>query len=258
MSVKEHSAECVVQSNTEVAADTWLLSLCPPEDFFDRFTPGQFAHVKIPCSRQMLLRRPFSVYMADRASGTISLIFRVVGDGTEILAECRQGDKLNVLLPLGKGFTIDDGVQNIWLVGGGLGIGALGTVATSYPDRTVRGLFGFRSIKDVPTPALPPGLASTDIVTEDGSQGEQGLITEFVAQALLDGQPDLVLACGPAPMYRALRDVLGTAVPAQISVEERMGCGTGGCETCVCRVGSAYVKSCTEGPIFQLSEVYHQ
>lgn len=254
--VTQYPLDCRVAALHEIARDTFRLALDVPQFFFDTFAPGRFANVKVPGAKQMLLRRPFSIYEVDPAASTAAILFKVIGAGTKILSQVKPGEYLNVLMPLGKGFQVDDRVRTIWTVGGGAGLGALGSVASAYPQVNTIGFFGFRSAKDVPKEEfLPRGLCETYLATEDGSTGAQGLVTDLVAQALEDGAPDLILACGPSRMYAVLKQVVGTRLPVQISVEERMGCGTGGCETCVCAVKGHYLKSCTDGPVFLLSEV---
>lgn len=251
-----HAHECEVRRNENVARATQLLTMRAPESVFEAFSPGRFCDVAVPHARQMLLRRPFSIYTADAEAGEISILFAAVGAGTEELARVVPGEILNVLMPLGHGFDVPDTAKTIWLVGGGLGVGALGSVAPAYPDRTFVGFFGFRSADRIPDKrCLPQGLSASCVATEDGSSAQKGFVTDLVADAARDRAPDLILACGPSGMYQALRQLAGDSVPVQVSVEERMGCGTGGCETCVCRVRGRYLKSCTDGPVFNLDEV---
>lgn len=250
--------ELTVSAFTEIAYDTWLISLETPPGALHGFCPGQFCDIGVPRAGEKLLRRPFSIYRTFAEADELQLLIGVVGSGTRALVESlRWTETLNALLPLGHGFEIPDDARRLWIVGGGLGMGALGSVAQTYRDREIRGFFGFRSARYIPGKQhLPEGLASVDIATDDGSTGRRGFVTDLVASALAADRPDLILACGPSSMYSTLRDVTRAAgIPVQISVEERMGCGTGGCETCVCSVGGKYLKTCTDGPVFPLNEV---
>lgn len=248
--------ECEVIENDLVARDTFQLVVKSPEVFFSKFQPGQFAHIEIPCAEQLVLRRPFSVFSADPDAGQVGFVYGIRGTGTLDLARVRPGEQLNILMPLGRGFRIDHGHRHVWLVGGGLGSAALGSIAERYRGLDLEGFFGFRTAEDVfLNDARPKGLDVLEICTEDGSAGHNGMVTEIVGQRLQTETPDAILACGPSAFYRELWRIVGDEIPVQISVEERMGCGIGGCETCVCSVRGAYRKTCSDGPVFDLREV---
>lgn len=250
------ACECDVLANDEVARNTFRLTVSGTEQFFNTFAPGQFAHIEIPDAAQLLLRRPFSIFGADREKNEVSFVYGIRGKGTYDLSRTRPGDRLNMLMPLGHGFRIDGLERHIWLAGGGLGSAALGSVAQRYPGIVFEGFFGFRSAEDVfINSARPAGLDLVEICTEDGSAGHKGVVTDVLEHRIQTEAPDAIFACGPAPFYRRLWEICKDSVPVQISVEGRMGCGTGGCETCVCPIKGTYRRTCTEGPVFDLSEV---
>ncbi|MBN2266045.1 MAG: dihydroorotate dehydrogenase electron transfer subunit [Candidatus Aminicenantes bacterium] len=220
--------------------------------------PGQFVMVKISEGTTPLLRRPLGVHDAD--GNGIKIFFKVAGLGTGILSLKRPGDRLDLIGPLGRGFTVPApaAVRKAWLVGGGRGIAPLYFLARELARSGVRPvvLYGGRSLADIPLRGAfeEEGfelLASTD----DGSHGFAGLVTELAARELARGRPDIIYACGPDPMMKALAGLAARhEVPAEFSLEAVMGCGVGACWGCVHRIrdqnGDGWVKICEEGPVF--------
>ena len=147
----------------------------------------------------------------------------------------------------------------MFLVGGGVGIAPLLTVTQRWPDKHYEAYLGYRGIDYAYCVDDFKGSCSEVFITSnDGTVGRKGFVTEELQERLGDFKPDMVLACGPLPMLRSLKAVIGD-VPAQVSMEQRMGCGFGACAVCVCGVkehGSLeYKKVCIEGPVFDLKEV---
>jgi len=220
--------------------------------------PGQFVMAKVADGPLPLLRRPLSIH--DAGAGGIELFFKVAGLGTEILSRKKPGDPLDLIGPLGKGFTVSDGMKGkrAFLVGGGRGIapiyflarelGACGVQATVF--------YGGRRLVDIPLrdkfeKAGIEFLSSTD----DGSHGFAGFVTELVSRELERTKPDIVYACGPEAMMKSLASLAAKhGVPAEFSLESVMGCGIGACWGCVHRIknesGDGWTKICEEGPVF--------
>ncbi len=238
--------------------------------------PGQFVHVRLPgSSLDPLLRRPFSVCLADPGEGTLLVLYQVVGRGTQMLAKIRPGDYLNVLGPLGRGFDMPpaDGKGDVALVAGGLGIAPLIMLSRDLSRAGVGCSFlvGGRS-QDLLVgldlvPCAGAGLAAPrrrdlQVVTEDGSIGRQGLVTDALDDLLRDGGARCVYACGPVGMLREVGR-LGEAhrVPVQVSLEERMACGLGACLGCAVKARpgrggrETYLRVCVDGPVFWAGEV---
>ncbi len=228
--------------------------------------PGQFVHIQCSSSFDPLLRRPFSVYDADPKSKEVSILYAVVGKGTDLLSRMKPGDTLNMLAPLGHGFTVPEGKSHSLLLGGGAGIAPmlfLGKVLREN-GHTVTVMLGMQSNETagVIDDFIRAGL-HVDVATNDGSLGACGHVT-----CLLEGQPDdaftdcRVYACGPTPMLKAVQTWTSSCgLPAELSLEERMGCGFGVCLSCVCKVkvrsesGWEYQRACVEGPVFSAAEV---
>jgi len=237
--------------------DYFLLSIDAPEVGREA-RPGQFVMVKVADGPTPLLRRPLSIH--DAGKDGIELFFKVAGQGTEILSRKKSGEPLDLIGPLGKGFTVSDRMKGkrAFCVGGGRGIAPLYFLARELGARGVRTtvFYGGRRLADIPLrnkfeKAGIELLCSTD----DGSFGFAGLVTELVGRELLRTAPDIVYACGPDPMMKALASLAAKhGIPSELSLESVMGCGIGACWGCVHRIknesGDGWTKICEEGPVF--------
>ncbi len=217
--------------------------------------PGQFAHVRIPPLKTALLRRPFSIFQVT--GDTFSILYKTVGQGTEVLARMRPGEELSVIAPLGRGFTLPAaGGETPLLVAGGYGMAAMYLLAERSPQRGIVFVGGRRRV-DILCEAEFAALGwEVRTATEDGSQGEKGFVTQPLQAELRRGVAGRKLfACGPTPMLRAVGKLAEEFhLPAELSMDEHMCCGVGVCLACVIPVkaGAAweYKRTCTEGPVF--------
>lgn len=220
--------------------------------------PGQFVMVKVEEGTSPLLRRPLGIHDADE--GGIELFFKVAGAGTSILSRRREGDPLDIVGPLGKGFTVGAELKGkrAYLVGGGRGIAPLYFLARALAAAgalpTV--FYGGRTAADIP---LRDKFEQTGFPlhcsTDDGSFGFAGFVTALLEREMARDRADIVFACGPDPMMKALASITAKrGVPAEFSLESIMGCGIGACWGCVHRIkdgkGDGWVKICEEGPVF--------
>jgi len=245
----------LVVSNDEIARNIYTLVLEVAPETQKLFRPGQFAHIKIPDADALLLRRPISINKMDFEHGHMLLTYRIMGEGTRRLAEVKAGSRIDVLAPLGNGFHVTEQAKNIWLVGGGIGIAPLLSPGNVYPDRRYTAFLGYKNQDDAyQIEDFKAFCADVLIASDDGSIGRKCLVTDLVKERLETESPDLILACGPGPMFRSLK-AIKTDAEIQASLEQHMGCGTGGCATCVCKIGEDYKKVCLEGPVFPLREV---
>jgi dihydroorotate dehydrogenase electron transfer subunit len=228
---------------------------------------GQFVHVRPGPSFDPLLRRPYSFNRIERGAGEIELIVKPLGTGGEWIASRREGDRLDLLGPLGSSFVIHRSTRNLLLVAGGTGIAPMRVLAEHESGRrNVTLLMGGRSVAHLwPSDRLPPTVEYVT-TTEDGSFGIKGRVTDAI-RPLLEWA-DQVCACGPWPMLaalRALRDEAERAaatypgraalLEAQIAVEQHMGCAMGVCRACVIVTEQGNVRVCREGPVFGLGDV---
>jgi dihydroorotate dehydrogenase electron transfer subunit len=258
-----------VLANRRLSSDYNVLSLDAPA-IARVARPGQFVMVKTSPGLDPLLRRPFSIFEILRSeTGApigLSLLNKRVGVGTARLFDARPGDRIDCLGPLGQAFVPVDPPEEAWMVAGGVGLAPFATLAEALAARgTPMTLFyGGRSAADLFHESFFEALGATLVLTtEDGTRGAKGRVTRPLEQALQarePGRPVTLYSCGPTPMMRAAAD-LGARfqVPTFVSLEPVMGCGMGGCYSCVVRVrngaGSHFVKSCLEGPVFDASVV---
>ena len=220
-----------------------------------------------------LLRRPFGTFqigflpadcegMAEKEF--VELIYKVVGSGTEVMSELHHGDRIELLGPLGRGFDLDDADGDKILVGGGIGLVPLYMLAASLRDRSkTRLLIGGRSREDIITVTEFERLGvTTHVTTEDGSLGEEGLITRILERKLDKYPGARVYSCGPMPMLRAVEAICSERkVPLQVSLEALMACGVGACLGCVVKgrnhseQNPDYLCTCRKGPVFHSQEL---
>lgn len=238
-----------IRANEPLTASVWRMVLAG--DTRRITAPGQFVEIAL---EGRYLRRPISV--CDWDGETITLVYKVVGDGTEQMARMRPGDRLDLLTGLGNGFR-DTGARRPLLVGGGVGVPPLYGLARRLraDGRHVTVALGFNTAAEAFYVEEFRMLGcEVRIATADGSLGVRGFVTDLFAEGGLDC--DYFYACGPLPMLRALSEV--TAVSGQLSFEERMGCGFGACMGCSCRTRDGYKRICKEGPVLEKEEVIWQ
>lgn len=222
---------------------------------------GQFVNVKCADGIGALLRRPISICSIDRENNTFDIVFQIKGNGTELLAKKNIGEEIDLIAPVGKGFVIDSKYKKPLIVGGGIGVFPLLGLLNEMPNNEARTILGFRN-KDfvVLENEFKNASAELIITTDDGSYANKGFVTEFVQQALEIGDYDIVYACGPEMMLKAVAGIAKeNEVPCQVSMEQRMGCGIGACLVCACktRLGDEWEYShvCVDGPVFWADEV---
>lgn len=237
--------------------DYFLLSVESPE-IGRAARPGQFIMVKVSQGTAPLLRRPLGIH--DACPDGLELFFKVAGQGTAILARKGPGEPIDLVGPLGKGFTLpnDPKGRTCWLVGGGRGIAPLLFLARELKAAGARPVifYGGRTMADIPLrERLEAAGFETVCSTDDGSFGFAGLVTDLVGRELAGARPDLIYACGPDPMMKTLALLAAQrGLRSELSLESLMGCGIGACWGCVHRIkgegGEAWTKICEEGPVF--------
>jgi dihydroorotate dehydrogenase electron transfer subunit len=217
--------------------------------------PGQFAHVRILPLKDRLLRRPFSIFQVE--GETFSILYKNVGAGTDVLSRMRPGEEVGVLGPLGHRFTVPQpGAEVPLLIAGGYGMAALYLLAQRSPRKGIVFVGGRRRIDILCEPEFRALGWDVRVATEDGSQGEKGMVTQLLLAELKKPAPNRKLfACGPTPMLKAVGKLAAEFdVPAELSMDEHMCCGVGVCLTCVIPIKTAqgweYQRTCTEGPVF--------
>jgi len=221
---------------------------------------GQFAHVRILPLREALLRRPFSIFQVS--GSTLSILYKAIGKGTEVLSRMRAGEELSMIGPLGHGFSVPQpgGVTPL-LVAGGYGMAALYLLAQHSPQKGIVFVGGRRRVDILCEEEFRALGWEVRVTTEDGSQGEKGFVTQALLTELKRGATGRKLfACGPTAMLKAVgRLAAEFELPAELSLDEHMGCGIGVCLTCVVPIKAGenweYQRTCTEGPVFDSRRV---
>ena len=210
---------------------------------------GQFINIEL---EGKFLRRPISV--ADYDATTITIIYKVVGHGTEQMSKMETGKKLDILTGLGNGFSTDNDAQRPLLVGGGVGVPPMYNLCKRLlaEGKHPTVIVGFNTKAEVFYAEEFKALGvDVHIATADGSQGIKGFVTDAIREAGIEF--DYLYTCGPLPMLKALYDA--TDVEAEFSFEERMGCGFGGCMGCTCKTKYGYKRICKEGPVLKSDEI---
>lgn len=243
-----------VLKNEEIASGIYALTFSVPEEISIR--PGQFVNLSTG-EANLLLKRPLGVCRRTKDSVTVS--YQVKGVGTKALATRKTGDTLDVLLPLGNGFYLKETERKIALIGGGVGVFPLLSVAERYRDRKITSYLGFRNAQAICYLNEFAECSRVVVGTDDGSVGEKKNAVQLFLEEYESGAFDVILACGPPIMLKVLKQELSERkieTPCLVSLEERMGCGIGACLVCVCNLTNGeHARVCKDGPVFPIEEV---
>jgi dihydroorotate dehydrogenase electron transfer subunit len=253
--LKQVSATIV--SNTELMPGYHLICL-EAAGIAAAARPGQF--VMVNCGQGFTLHRPLSIHQVAN-SGQLHLLFGIVGKGTSWLSRRQEGETLDLLGPLGNGFSIEPASRKLLLVAGGIGIAPLTFLAQRELSvgKSVTLLLGAGTDAGLYPQRLLPGGIETVVATEDGSIGRKGMITDILPGYI--DWADQICACGPLAMYQTMaggNQQTRAKKPVQISLEVRMGCGLGACYGCSIRTRRGMKQVCLDGPVFNLDEIIWQ
>ncbi|MBP5530585.1 MAG: dihydroorotate dehydrogenase electron transfer subunit [Lentisphaeria bacterium] len=250
-------------ANTRIQGDYFKLVFSSPE-MAERAAAGQSTHIRIDKRQDRILRRPFSIHDTDAASGTVTVVYKVVGRGTAALSGLAAGTGIDAMGPLGRAYTPPEpGVLPV-AVAGGYGAAAMFMLTRKQPGIL---LMGARSAADVIlTDRYRDAGYEVRVATNDGSLGKKGFVTDLIPDLLAEnpGRKFFFYGCGPHPMLTALAKLLrARGLDGELSVDHVMCCGVGACFACVVKVndpespdGWRYARSCSEGPVFPLADVY--
>lgn len=260
-----HLDQAQVLSNQAVGPDLYEMEIKSPL-IAAQCQPGQFIHIRPGQEYDPLLRRPLSLYDVDAAAGTIYFLYKVVGRGTELLTRVQAGSRVDVMGPMGRGFTLPGTGSRCLLVGGGVGMAPLVFLARRlvqigceavvlYGAATQSGLGAYSRIA-----SLQVDCAAA---TDDGSAYYNGNVIDMLTGPgglwLDPARTDFIYTCGPEPMMAAVAGFAREAgIPGEVSLEEYMACGVGACLGCARKLkpdAAEYVKVCKDGPVFGMDEV---
>ncbi len=234
-----------LKENRKIAKNTYLWVLEGDEGGLG--LPGQFVNIKLD---GLYLRRPISV--CDAEGKSLTLIFKVVGEGTEKMAAAVPGDKFDVMVGLGNGYALERAGDKPLLIGGGAGVPPMYMLARKLRERgaEVSVILGFNTADEVFFREEFESLgASVTVATADGSMGVRG----FVTDAMAGMDYSYFYTCGPEPMLKAVYDK--STSDGEFSFEERMGCGFGACMGCTCETKYKYKRICRDGPVLVKEEI---
>ncbi|MBI3600613.1 MAG: dihydroorotate dehydrogenase electron transfer subunit [Nitrospinae bacterium] len=243
-------------------------------------SPGQFMMIKVSPHYDPFLRRPMSFYRIDEKEGVLEILYQVVGKGTEIMSELKEGDSVDILAPLGRGFSIPEKMERAILVAGGIGVapmvalaekirgkgqGARGKITVFIGGKTKNDILCKEDFKRIG--------AKVYIATEDGLMGKKGTCVDLFRssefenpQSAIRNPQSVIFACGPHGMLKAVADIAKDRdMPCQVSLDKRMACGTGACLGCVVKTKQktedrrqkteVYKCVCKDGPVFDAEEI---
>ena len=258
---EKKKCKAVIVSQTALSQGIYSMWLRFPEDYnaAAKAVPGQF--LSLYCKEgSRLLPRPISICEIAAQKRELRIVYRVVGEGTREFSEYVPGDSVEVVGPLGNGFTCRG--SSAILVGGGIGIPPMLELskALSAQGVSVMAVLGYRN-SDLFLKKEFEQYASVYVSTEDGSVGTRGNVIDAIKASRL--QADEIYACGPIPMLRGVKAfAMESGIPAQISLEEKMACGIGACLACVCQSkeidSHSHVHNkriCKDGPVFDAREI---
>ncbi len=234
-----------IKSNEKIAKDVYKMVLSG--DTSDLRKPGQFVNIKL---EGFFLRRPISV--CDYDEGVLTLIYKVVGEGTEVMCKLTEGEKLDILTGLGNGFDTQVSGENPVVIGGGVGVPPMFNLARKLisEGKKVTAVLGFNKEEEIFYKEEFEKLGADVLVTTvDGSVGVKG----FVTDAVKDLDFSYTYCCGPEPMLKAVYNASDKG--GQFSFEERMGCGFGACMGCSCKTKYGNKRICKEGPVLVKEEI---
>ncbi len=265
--------DCTVEENVQIAKDIYKMKI--KGNFVKECrTPGQFVNIRIGDGREYMLRRPISISEIDRGENLVTIIYRIVGEGTKFMANIKKGNEIDIMGPLGRGYdvlSLKKG-QTALLVGGGIGVPPLYELAKQFNQREVKtiAILGFNSKDEVFYEDEFKKFGEAHISTVDGSIGTKGFVTDVIKKLQAESNLtfDKYYSCGPVPMLKALVSTVGE--DGYVSLENRMACGIGACYACVCRKKKKdkdkdiisydekkveYTRVCYDGPVYLASDV---
>lgn len=257
--MKKYVLDLTVTENLKPHSNYVLLKLTSPEAL-PEMLPGQFAELRVDNSPTTFLRRPISINYVDRQKNEVWFLIQLVGDGTKHLGALKPGDKLNVVLPLGNGFSMPSAPSDkLLLVGGGVGTAPLLYLGEALVKQGCQPTFllGARSKNDLLQLDLFSAYGKVYTTTEDGSYGERGYVTQH--SVLKETKFEHIYTCGPKPMMVAVaRYAKAEGIDCEASLENMMACGVGACLCCVENTTEGHLCVCKDGPVFNINKLLWQ
>lgn len=249
-----YKCDGIVVSNEPLIKDFIYLMKIKDKNIAESAKPGQFLEIKtgeIP-----LLRKPISIFEVNKAENTVSILYQVKGQGTKNLAQYTKNQTIDIMGPLGSGFSVEKFAKKCLLIGGGIGVAPLFDLGLKLKDagNELEIILGFSSMDTSYAIEYFSQLGTVKVATIDGSLGEKGTVG-VILEGYDFSDVSKAYACGPEPMLKYLKSH-EEKVDLELSLEAYMGCGLGACLSCVCKMKDGdYKRVCKEGPVFNAKEV---
>lgn len=253
--MKKFLIDFKIIKNERLSDSYSLFVLEPINGELPEMQPGQFVQVEVPNSKSTYLRRPISINYVDYANNQLWLLVRKAGEGTSSLMKLAENDVVNLMLPLGNGFTIFPG-ETMLLIGGGVGVAPLLYLGKKAKEAgaNVKFLLGARTENDLLELEQFEAVGDVFVSTENGGKGEKGFVTQH--SVLNSGSFSRIACCGPMPMMKAVAKIAkDKSIECEVSLENVMACGLGACLCCVEDTVEGNVCVCKEGPVFNIKRL---
>jgi len=255
-------SKLIVRSNTQVSERYWHM-VVDASSISEPILPGQFFNIKCADELTPFLRRPFSIYRINKQEQTIEFLYLVKGLGTQRMTHIADGDEVDVFGPLGEGFTLEERWDTILLLARGVGIATLAALAQEAAERNVKciAILSARSKNDLLAAETLQGFGATVYhVTDVAGTSSVENVSSLIEQIMSDTDIKAAFTCGSKRLSKLLQMITREQqIPAQIALEEHMGCAMGVCFACVCDLREdnliRSVRVCKEGPVFDLDKV---
>jgi len=247
----------LVLQNSALNSTNFLIKI-KSEKILPNIIPGQFVNIEIKNTDEIFLRRPFSVFEINYIDNTISIIVKILGRGSKKLTEIKPGEHLNVIFPLGNGFTIPEKSDKIILIGGGSGVAPMLFLAkeSGLTKSNVDIILGAKTKDDHIYVTEYQKYGSLNYASEDGSLGEKGFVTQHSLFTKHLSDYNKIYACGPDGMMKAIAKVaMEKHIFCQVSLENLMACGFGVCLCCIEPTTKGNLCVCTDGPVFNVNDL---
>ena len=256
MEVKKFVHDLHVVQSIRLNTRHFILELVAPEPL-PLILPGQFAQALINDSPATFLRRPFSIHSVDHANNTLRLLVQIKGEGTRHLAGLKEGDSLNLIYPLGNSFSLPD-TKDVLLIGGGCGVAPLLFMAQFLSQNNIHPtiLVGFRTKEEVSETDEYSKYGKVLIITDDGTEGEKGLVVDHSLFQREHLGFKKIYCCGPDAMMKSVAKIARMQrIDCEVSLENTMACGFGVCLCCITPTDKGNERVCVEGPVFNIKRL---
>ena len=251
MDIKRWDYQLEITENKNICLNFYKFSVVSKE-IASAACAGQFCMIGL---EKVFLRRPLSIYSIDKKNGIVSFLYKVVGKGTDFLANLSVGSTVKVLGPLGQGYPL--GIKENFepvLVAGGTGVASIHFLASSL-SKSGSLYYGVRKKEELMCLTDFEKLGwKINISTEDGSYGYKGFVTDLLAKQIQ--QNSIIYVCGPTPMMKKVAEIAEDKnISGFASLEQKMACGVGNCQGCAVKIDNAYKMACKDGPVFPIKGI---